>query len=205
LRDLPVVWFQSVLIAFLGTPRSGTKWVSAVMRSFGLDVRHETMGSNGTACGFAAWSHPLPITRQDVRGVEFTHRYHLCRDPLATMRTMPEVLATADVWQPWFVANGFHPEGPWDSKLASLRYWVATRRFLIAQGLPVFRVDRADEDWPMVAADLGLGELPEIEPSNKRPPFWTPTWNDLDKVDDVASKAAREIAAVLGYSCKVSM
>jgi len=192
-----------MLVAFLGVPRSGTQWTSDVMKACGLDVGHERMGKNGTSCGFAVWqphTDELPLTNQDIRGVTFDHTFHLCRDPLATLRTFPEIIQW-DERSSWFRRHGFHPpDGPWDPKLAALRYLAITRQKLLDAHLPLFRVDKVKLDWPRISKALGLpDEPPRLPRRNSRPPFWTPTWQDLNDLDEHATKLLKTFASRAGY------
>jgi hypothetical protein len=76
-----------------GCGRSGTKYITHLLRRLGLDVRHERMGEDGiTSWGMAvdagcvAWGVPF-------RNFAFDHVFHQVRDPR-------EVIASATTFKP---------------------------------------------------------------------------------------------------------
>lgn len=86
----------------VGSPRSGTRFITNFLNQFGLQVRHERMGEDGTVNG--AW---LAMRMKDdtlikVAGrqhYEFDQIIHLVRHPLAVIRSLS--LEMSEVWWKW--------------------------------------------------------------------------------------------------------
>ena len=75
----------------VGSPRSGTQFISSLLNRFGLRVRHERMGEDGTVN--AAW---LAMRQEDDSLIQVTGRQHyefeqivhLIRHPIATITSL---------------------------------------------------------------------------------------------------------------------
>lgn len=75
-------------ILVLGHPRGGTAYAAALIRSCGLDVRHEAMGEHGIASWmFAVHDEQPPFTFDGSKrsDYEFDLTIHVARDPLDTI------------------------------------------------------------------------------------------------------------------------
>lgn len=209
-------------IAVLGTPRSGTRYIRYALRKCGMDVNQESMAPDGTVCGFWAWEketsegrppYHMPCSHQThwngkfpvltYAGETFEHRFHLVRDPLDVMRTLPPIFREG-VFGKWMRKLGFHGPGPWDSKLVSLSYWVKTNEKLIEMDLPVVRLEYIDTDWREFSSRYP--ELPDRSPLTDPVPkrlsqaaHPRPTWEDLRSWDPELAERAAEIAKRFGY------
>jgi len=86
----------------IGSPRSGTRFITNLLNEFGLRVRHERMGEDGTVNG--AWlamrmkDDPL-IQVTGRQHYEFDKIVHLVRHPLATIQSLSNEMSR--VWWDW--------------------------------------------------------------------------------------------------------
>jgi hypothetical protein len=75
----------------IGSPRSGTHFLTTVLNKFGLRVRHERMGEDGTVnCAWLALKRKVdPLIRVTGRQhYEFDQIVHLIRHPYATISSL---------------------------------------------------------------------------------------------------------------------
>jgi hypothetical protein len=86
----------------IGSPRSGTRFLTNLLNKFGLRVRHERMGEDGTVN--PAWlamrmkNDPL-IQCTGRQHYEFDQIVHIVRHPLAVIRSLS--LEMSEVWWKW--------------------------------------------------------------------------------------------------------
>ena len=81
------------LILGLGHPRTGTGYTAKLLQSWGLDVKHEKMGKDGTvdwslAAGKSLWQNV------DLNGWNWQHIIYCVRDP---KQSIPSIVYTEDV------------------------------------------------------------------------------------------------------------
>lgn len=70
------------MILITGHPRSGTGYMAALFRAFGMDIQHETVGKAGTACwAWATFARNAPWCQGQRPDVD-THLIHVVRHPL---------------------------------------------------------------------------------------------------------------------------
>lgn len=75
-------------ILVTGCGRCGTKYMSALLRSLGFDVRHERMGRDGIASWYvAAGIDNVPIG-PGCQNYDFEHIIHVVRNPLHAIPSM---------------------------------------------------------------------------------------------------------------------
>lgn len=77
-----------------GHPRSGTKFVSTVVQACGYDMPHERIGSMG-AVGWI-YAGKGYIFNKAVSPSFFEERFHIVRDPVKVVRSMPTI--TNESW-----------------------------------------------------------------------------------------------------------
>jgi hypothetical protein len=191
-------------IAVLSTPRSGTQYVTAALRHFDVMVGHEKMDDDGIVCGFWAWAEitegKLPcaqdITKHYDPSTEFEHTFHLYRDPLKSVRSMPNVLKRTDIYGRWLSKLGINGPGT-DLFHTCLHYWIITHERLLRRDLPRINIDNIKKDWVKIADCLGLEKnLPSgirtgrFESRVLRPVV---TWRELDSLDIYLSRRAQTV------------
>lgn len=87
--------FNSKLILGLGHPRTGTGYTSQLLKSWGLDVGHETLGEHGTVdWSLAACQKSLWANGADFREWEWEHIIYCVRDPRDSIAS---IVATENV------------------------------------------------------------------------------------------------------------
>lgn len=102
-----------------GCGRSGTKYVTHLLRRLGLDVPHERMGADGIASWAMAVDADAVVWGVSPRDYDFEHVFHQVRDPR-------EVIASATTFKPrsWdFICA--HTPVPADDPvvLRAAKYW----------------------------------------------------------------------------------
>lgn len=102
-----------------GCGRSGTKYVTHLLRRLGLDVPHERMGADGIASWAMAVDADAVVWGVSPRDYDFEHVFHQVRDPR-------QVIASATTFKPrsWdFICA--HTPVPADDPvvLRAAKYW----------------------------------------------------------------------------------
>jgi hypothetical protein len=116
-RSMPVAHNKKILIT--GCGRSGTKYITFVLRRLGVDVRHERMGRDGVASWYMAVDTSRVPFGQPRRGTTFEHIYHQVRHPL-------QVIASAATFKEpsWQFICAHSPISMREPLLLrSLKYW----------------------------------------------------------------------------------
>jgi hypothetical protein len=110
----------------IGSPRSGTHFMTALLNIFGMRVRHERMGEDGTVN--SAWlamkkindSLINPVGRQHY---EFDQIIHLVRNPLDTIGSLASEMSQAFwEWQEEHSNIAIYAENPKIDRIAA--FWV---------------------------------------------------------------------------------
>lgn len=73
-----------VPIVVVGHPKSGTKYMSALLQCFGLDVQHEKLGVDGiSSWQWAVVTNAVPFSfdKSSRSGMSIGHLIHVLRDP----------------------------------------------------------------------------------------------------------------------------
>jgi hypothetical protein len=203
-----------------GTCRSGTWYLTRCLHAAGLDIGHEALKPDGTVSGFMWLNHPWYPSKHERPGdpapskVSYTHRWHLVRDPLATIPSLAYVLDN-DGMQRWLASlyeaevlpdlgNEYRPvTEPWPQDAAmraSLRYWTVATENAIATTEGRVYLETVQRQWPLIRHDLGLRrEFPvEIRVPNAQGRGRT-TWGDLYRIDPQWAERAESLALRLGY------
>ncbi len=137
-----------------GTARSGTFYITKVLKECGLDIKHELFGSDG-ACSWLM----VPETDETPwgpgrKGVVFKHILHQIRDPLKSMSS----IYTTEPPQAWTYIMQNIPEITWmDPKLVRCaKYWYYWN--LKAEKLAEFSypVEDIENQWENLERVLGM-------------------------------------------------
>jgi len=184
------------LICVTGTGRCGTGFVSAWLRSAGLDVGHERLGRDGiSAADMTLWLSAGARGRIGAvdRSVRFRHRVHLVREPLGCVASLQT--AQAGSWR--FVCR--HTPTRIESPLLRrcVEHWIHWNRLAEAVSDVTVQVER----WEAWAGEQ-LGLPPQsVEPTvNSRRGRYRPVGRaDLARAAPDLLPAVAAMAARYGY------
>ena len=207
-------------VLVVGCPRSGTTYMSAILRECGLKVSHERLGRDGTSSWWFAPTRSVippgyhPFDGNSSRGgshpdkigpevYDFGVVIHLVRHPLNACAGI-RAHVTGQAWRYIEAHVGVGLDVP--DPLRSVLFWTRWNR-LIVEHAPgaVVRLEHLAEDWPKVAELLSLPPeppanvvaknvaRPKMKRSN-REPF---TWDEIQ--DQEAVEEAKELARSYGY------
>lgn len=142
------VYLAEVLI--VGCSRSGTMYMSEVLRELGLDVRHERMGRDGAVSWRQAKGR---VFRMHGCPVMFAHTFHQVRAPLPSISSMATMGPQA-----WHYAYTILPEvDPGASTLLrSMQLWYYLNQRFERQAERTFRIENIDEVLPDLCETLGV-------------------------------------------------
>lgn len=178
------------LCLITGCARSGTQFISQVLRLNGVNIRHErdaTTGLfrlNGKNCisswVMAADSDTTPWG-PGSEGYQFEHIFHQVRDPIKTINS-----AANEPEESWQYIRQFVPEiKPNDSKLVrSAKYWYYWNLLAEKKAEWTYRIEDLDVKFDEMAKRLGVSLDPKTidkvpHNSNTRGHNNRFTWDDL--------------------------
>ena len=156
------------LVLITGCGRSGTTYISNVLRKAGLGVKHERVGSHGTASWYFAVNDTAPVlphekhkrhANGETRGdFCFEVVLHQVRHPLKVIASAKEILHSKD-WL--FIAKhiGVHPGLPPLNR--GMRYWLWWNA-KVARMMPehTYRIEDIEAEWPTICRLLGMPAQP---------------------------------------------
>jgi hypothetical protein len=203
--------FQKQLLV-LGLPRSGTQYLTLVLRNAGVKVGHEMFKWDGTVGMFFAvedvfypgqhWSTD-DEQRQRRSDYQFEQVWHLTRDP---RRVIPSIVEAMNpqlwVWQERHtgISCGLFPK-----TLRAMLFWVAWNE-LIEKNEEIayrFRVEDIDAEWPTIRERLGIEADPEVPPvprdyghAKSIAPL---SFEDMEAIDASTAFAVRVMSERYGY------
>ena len=134
-----------------GCGRSGTRYMTFVLRRLGLDVPHERLGRDGMASwtmAVAAAERPYGPPSDAVR---FEHVFHQVRHPLAVIRSVETF--GADSWQFVYAHTPCRPEDP--PLVRGAKYWLHWNDHAERLACWRYRVEDASA-LPDLCARLGI-------------------------------------------------
>lgn len=201
-----------------GTCRSGTWYLTECLLATGVNVGHEHVKPDGTVSGFMWVDHDWYPSKHERPGdpapaaIDYVHRWHVVRNPLATIPSLAFVLANKRV-QDWIASlqevNDLPRLGspddvaePWPEPSAicgALRYWVVANEYARERTDWRFRIEDLPELWPHIQQALGARAYPQdvVIPNFKG--RGETTWPELFHLDrDYAHRALR-LAIEFGY------
>lgn len=171
---------MDVKLLITGCGRSGTAWISAVLRSLGFDVRHEGEGQHGTASWcLAAGDVPLPSWHKPVANSNWTTVLHQVREPLASIASLSTVRAGSYLWASRYVDIDPHAL----PLKRALRYWVKWNELAESLAVSTYRVEDIHHDTPR---------------RNTRSAYPT-SWEHLRAIDSRMAEEAIALASRYGY------
>lgn len=174
------------LILVTGCARSGTTYMTKVLRAAGLDVLHEAHGADGTVSWtMAVTAHHTPWGPSYKEG-DFKHIFHQVRHPLLTiasvMKTEPK-----ESWD--FIRKHVPQIKPTDNKLVkAVKYWIYWNRLAEEKAEMTYRIEDLeyvlDEIGAVIGYSLPLEAVDGIsKTTNHRGDYeHVYTWSELKKI-----------------------
>lgn len=197
------------MILVTGTPRSGTSYLTALLRQYGLDIGHEHVKPGGTISGFFFVDHywyPYGHNKNAEKRAQFDFKVfiRLVRDPLRTIPSLAVLIdkqykAANNRNEVWYPEVGIETD---KNRLlwSALNVWVKTHSFIKNEDLTL-RLETIEEQWPDVQRILDIHEpfrdtpIPNV--SFKQP---VTTWDKLVAEDRVLAIQAQDLAKGFGYA-----
>lgn len=201
-------------------PRSGSRFLTKVLRNAQVKVGHEALKSDGTVSMFFAvedcwypgkhWSTD-DEERQRRSDYEFEQVWHFVRDPRWVIPSMASQQLPGNVWC-WQERHTGISAGVYPKLLRSMLFWVAWNE-LIEKNEKVdffFRIEDIDTHWPEICSRLGIDmqeypTVPEVDrqygtvekgPKRNRPL----SYEAMGAIDPAAALRVREMGHRYGYT-----
>jgi hypothetical protein len=208
----------------LSTPRSGTRFVSMLLRNSGVKVGHEGFKRDGTVGMFFAvedvwypgkhWTtddeHPVEDqSRQRRSDFEFEQVWHCTRDPRKVIPALASRQFTDAIWC-WQERHTGISCGIYPKKLRAMKFWLAWNE-LIEKNEQIdffFRVEDIDAQWGRICTRLDI-PLDTVIPAglprdygtaetgpNRHQPM---NWDEMKALDADLADKIRAMAVRYGY------
>ncbi|MTW21247.1 hypothetical protein [Allochromatium palmeri] len=190
-------------ILVTGCGRSGTHYVTSVLRRLGMDVLHEKMGADG----IVAWQFAIKevLAKQaNGRGVAFEHVVHLVRDPIKVISSNHTNNEHA-----WSHIFAYCPECKNENlTVQCAKFWTAWNKR--AEEVADFRIRLEDfsNQFALLCSILKLSEnrdalvarnVKDIDSRSDWKKYKNTSWDELYSLDRVAAQDAWELARSYGY------
>jgi len=200
----------------LATPKSGSRFLTKVLRNAGFKIGHESFKAEGTIGMFFAvedcfypgkhWTTD-DQQRQRRSDYEFEQVWHFTRNPLKVIPSMASDQLPGGVWV-WQERHTGISCGLYPKMLRAMRFWVAWNQF-IENSDPdfFFRIEDIDQHWGDICDRLGIEGHPTVPKiprdygtAEKGPRRTVPTtWDEMKSIDNETYLRVREMAARYGY------
>lgn len=131
-------------VLVVGCPRSGTTYMAQLLQSYGLDVRHEEMGEDGTSSWPMATCHkgPWGARRSNFR---FQNTIHVVRDPVRVVASLPTLKKVS--WK--FMSNYVLICRKASPLVQAMQACIGWNKLIEAQGASIrIKVEEADQLVP---------------------------------------------------------
>ncbi len=190
-------------LLILGCARSGTTYITKVLKKSGLRIGHERMKRDGVCSWEMVVDTPTVPWGEARNGCQFAHIFHQVRDPLKTISSV-YYSEPARVWD--FIGEHLpeiKPEDPLLVKCA--KYWYYWNLKAEAQAEWTYRIEDIDHAWNELGSRLGkdlkkvaLKKVPKNVNTRKEHPTFT--WKDLEEgLDPELYDKVRKLADKYGY------
>jgi len=180
-----------------GSGRSGTKYISAVLRVCGLGVGHERLGIDGCVSGFYCFetdhypgAHVSPRPKFDVI-------LHQVREPLKSIASV--TTGRSRKWAQQFV-NVEKDASPlrW-----ACHYWLTWNKEAERQALFTYRVEALKDVWPKLQEALSFNApyslVSEIPKTINKRPHRPCNWNQIKEAAPEIYDEIKDAAWRYGY------
>jgi len=185
------------MILITGCGRSGTKYITAALRTCGLDVRHERMGADGIVSSFFCFNAPRYPGRHPQRRPKFDIVLHQVRHPLKS-------IASIQTGRSWAWTCQFLPVGQKAPLLKRACYnWLIFNEEAERISQWTYRIEVLPEVWPELAArlhiDATFATVAAIPRNINTRPHSAISWEMVDAAAPEISDRIRAAAQRYGY------
>jgi len=186
------------MILITGCGRSGTKYISKVVQTFGLDLVHEGLGTDGSV----SWHRGLKTSGYPKKYAQLRPDFdlilHQVRNPLDVIISF--TTATEDTWE-WV-----RSKVRINTKLSKLgqaaEYWYYWNRLIEKSANWTYRIENLENEWKTFTSFLGLSasysKIKAISTKTNSREHPKITWKDIDGATRLSSKI-RWLACHYGY------
>ena len=199
---------------FLGSGRTGSQHISAVMKHWGYDVGHETTGLDGTSTHFFHadndWYPMYPWTKhcahrgERLSDFEFKYRIHVIRNPLSCIPSIMKIFTTLE-WE-FAEDTGLLPSDSrgWSKLQRVMFYWLNFNLRAEQQCETFMRTEELFMVLPKFMKEV-IGQdvvWPEMKHKNRGTGFRKSvptTYSDLYAEFPVIARGIRSLAKRYGY------
>jgi hypothetical protein len=146
------------LVLVTGCGRSGTRYVTFVLRRLGLDVPHERLGRDG----MASWTMAVDASERPYgppsETVRFRQVFHQVRHPLAVIRSVATF--GPESWAFVYAHTPCRPDDP--VVVRGGKYWLAWTAQADRSAMWTYRVEALGEALPELCRRLGVPYRPAV-------------------------------------------
>jgi hypothetical protein len=197
------------MILVAACPRSGTRYVSHILRLSGLKIEQERLDLDGTV----SWVHVGRgnVREKEVEDTNFDKIFHQVRNPLQTIASM----TTISNGSRKYMRENLTMEMPEDRIKFAMAAWTGWNEKIEGLG-PILRykLEDLEEEWPTLCTLLGIDQIPFPVINEKDLPKILHSrkhrydeylgeeklnWDYFKEIDPVLAVKAMEKAAEYGY------
>lgn len=189
-----------------GCGRSGTRYISTLLKNMGIDVPHEVkMGKHGISSWLMAVPNVSYPWGPQCNKKAFTHIVHQVRDPLKTITSLSTFSPIS-----WEYISRYIRIRPKDSVLLkSMKYWFRWNRMANKISGYSYRIEDIENVFPEFCEKIGHKNLTNKKHiistiktninSRKKKYKKIYTWEDLYKEDEALANKIYNQALSYGY------
>lgn len=152
----PPAEIRELSLLVVASPRSGTRYLKALLRAAGLDAGHECVRTHRDAVVSSYYAvddycyHGLHGYREPRSAFRFGRVWYQIRHPLDTIGSLHTRMAVA--WWRWQEKHtGITPADP----DAAARFWLVWHEKCAEQADRIYRLEDIEMQWPSLMANLG--------------------------------------------------
>jgi hypothetical protein len=200
-------------IIIAGAPRSGTLYISAVLRQLGLDIQHEVMGADGMVSWFALLGRYFPRIPPDAIWLhQVRHPLH-CISSLGSIMfgNLRDLCEVAGITLPHKLATSTLAERQyrWMRSGESISYrmgvWLWCNRTAAARATRTYRVEQVPEIWDEFCSWLGVEPNDSAvtvpgDVNTRAGMYKSLTWEQLHDADAALCAEVQELGREYGYA-----
>lgn len=156
----------------LSCPRSGSRYLTKILRNAGVKVGHESFKKDGTVGMFLAvddywypgkhW-YGEDESRQGRRHFRFDNLWHFVRDPRKVIPSLASEALPGFIWC-WQERHTNLSAGLYPKTLRAMHFWLEWNQRIEQNVITeFFRIEDLDVRWPSLCETLGIAEQPMVK------------------------------------------